>query len=433
MHLKTLAAVLLAASLPAPGHAADYFVHPAGDDHDAGTQSRPWRSLERASSAPLAPGDRLLLARGGAFTGTLTVSASGSPTSPITVGAYGSGAAPRLMNPFFAESFGRIIAVSGSHIVVENLYLYDTPTPAPDPLPVRWQDSVQHKNVTQLAALLVDKGAHHVVVRNNEFSNALVGVRVRGSDSLVTHNYFHDAGKITEQWGAIAIAIVGPDNEVSFNRVDNYGFYGGAYANDGAVVELDGEDPDYRARHIHIHHNVSHNVKGGFLEIAGKSDDVLIEHNVSDDVDKFVGGSNVRNIVIRNNTVLRTRLTHITHDADFPLRTVFWTFNDKGDDEFHVSANLFVLDATQRIYKGPEHKLGIVPRTRSGNQYYSANGVIATMLGLPLGADEVVAAPVFRDAARGDYRVRGQRGAGYAGAYAPDQPLWHAGLLPGAR
>lgn len=87
------------------------------------------------------------------------------------------------MNPYFAENYGRSIEVLGSQ---------------------------QHKNVTQLAALFVDKDASHVLIRNNEFSNAAVGVRVRGSHSVVTHNYFHDAAKITEQWGAIAIAIVGP-------------------------------------------------------------------------------------------------------------------------------------------------------------------------------------------------------------------------------
>ena len=306
-----------------------------------------------------------------------------------------------------------------------------SPTPTPDAQPTRWQDSAQHKNVTELAALFIDQNATHVTVVNNEFSNALVGVRVRGQHNLVTHNWFHDASKITEQWGAIAISIVGPHNEVSHNLVENYGFYGGAYVNDGAAVELDGEDPHYSAHHVHIHHNVSRNVKGGFLEIAGKSHDVLVEHNVSDDVDKFVGASNVRNIEIRHNTVLRTRLTHIPKEADFPLRTVFWTFNSKGDDEFHVHDNLFVLDASQRVYLGPQHTLGFIARTRGGNQYYSPNGDINTMLGQPMVAGETVAAPHFVNAAAGDYQLKGASTSGpWAGAYQPGKPQWKAGLLP---
>lgn len=435
---STLSTALLLPLLAAStAHAADYYLSANGDDANPGSKARPWRTLERASAAPLAPGDTLHLARGSAFLGTLKVRASGSAAAPIVVTAYGKGAAPRLMNPYFAENHGRIIEVAGSHVRIENLYLHDTPTPTPDAQPTRWQDSGQHKSVTQLAALFVDKDAAHVVIRNNEFSNAAVGVRVRGTHALVTHNYFHDAAKITEQWGAIAVSIVGPHNEVSHNLVENYGFYGGIYVNDGAVVELDGEDPDYRAHHIHIHHNVSRNVKGGFLEIAGKSHDVLVDHNVSDDVDKFVGASHVRNVEIRNNTVLRTRITRMPKEAEFPLATVFWTFNDKGDDEFHVSRNLFVVDAGQRLYKSASHPLGITPATRTGNQYYSVNGGIATVLGQPLAAGETVAKPDFVDAAAGDYRLKGAaRAAGaanYVGAYPPGQPRWKAGLLTPAR
>ncbi|MYN06736.1 hypothetical protein [Pseudoduganella aquatica] len=190
----------------------------------------------------------------------------------------------------------------------------------------------------------------------------------------------------------------------------------------------------FRDHHIHIHHNQSRNVKGGFLEIAvGRSNDVLIDHNVSDDVDKFVGASRVKNIEIRNNTVRRTRLPHIRKEAEFPLSTVFWSFNDKGDDEFHVSRNLFVVDASQRLCKGPDRKLGIAPRTREGNQYYSINGGMDTVLGQPLLPSETVAAPSFVNPAAGDYRLKGAPLAkDYVGAYPPGQPRWRAGLLRAA-
>lgn len=411
-------ACLIGALLPALAGATVYHVDQRGNDANPGSRALPWRSLARASAAPLAAGDRLLLARGSSFSGTLRIAASGSASAPIVVAASGSGPAPRLVNPYFAEHDGHAVEVEGSHVTVQDLFLADTPTPPPDPQPTRWQDSAQHKSVTRLAALFVGRDSKHVIIRNNEFAGALVGVRLRGSNSLVTHNYFHDAAKITEQWGAIAISVVGPHNEVSYNRIDNYGFYGGAYVNDGAAVELDGEDPDYRAHHIHIHHNVSRNVKGGFVEIAGASHDVLIEHNVSDDVDKFVGASQVRNVQIRHNTIMRLRLRHIPQNAAFPLATVFWTFNDKGDDEFEVSNNLFILDGNQRLYQGPDHKLGITPRQRFGNRYHSPNGDITRMLGQPLGADTVLPTGAFVDPARGDYRIKGRQAAAGASATA---------------
>lgn len=420
---------LALACAPNMAAAESYHVHAfAGSDEHPGTRAKPWKSIERVNRQSLRPGDGVYFARGTSYVGALTIRDSGTAGSPIVVGAYGRGAAPRLSNPFFSVSMGRIVDVSGSHVVIENLYLHDTPTPPPDNAPLRWQDAPQHKKVSDLGAIFVHKNAAHVTIRGNEFVNAVMGIRLRGSHSLVTHNYLHDAAKITEQWGAIAINIVGPHNEVAYNLVENYGFYGGTYVNDGAAVELDGEDPDYNAHHIRIHHNESRNVKGGFLEIAGKSNDVLVDHNVSDDVDKFVGASNVKRVEIRNNTVIRMRLPNFPAADFFPLGTVFWTFNDKGDDEFTVTDNVFYLDRLQRVYKSAEHKLGIVPVKRERNIYYTPNGDIAKMLGQPLGADEMTSAPGFASLERGDYRIGKRAGAGYQGAYRPGVPAWRAGL-----
>lgn len=420
--------LLLSLALPAMAQRHFHIDSASGSDDAAGTRASPWKTLERAARQSLQPGDRLLLARGTAYVGVLPVRDSGTAAAPIVIGAYGSGKAPRLSNPFFSVSSGRIIDIAGSHVVVENLYLFDTPTPPPDDPPLRWQDSPQHKKVSEMGAVFVHQGASNVVIRNNEFVNTAMGIRLRGSHSKVERNYLHDAAKITEQWGAIAINIVGPHNEVAYNLVENYGFYGGTYVNDGAAVELDGEDPTYDAHHIRIHHNVSRNVKGGFIEIAGKSNDVLIDHNVSDDVDKFVGASNVKNIEIRNNTVIRMRLPSFPAADFFPLGTVFWTFNDKGDDEFIVADNVFYLDAKQRLYKSAEHKLGITPLKRERNLYFTPNGDITTMLGQQRDASETVANPGFVNLAKGDYRMRKTTGTGYQGAYPPGQPMWKAGL-----
>ena len=430
--LKMIAAALCLASASLCAAQTGYFIDGAsGTDENPGTRARPWKTIERANKAVLKPGEGLYFARGTSYAGALRISQSGSAKQPIVVSSYGKGRAPRLSNPFFAWSMGRVIEVFGSHVVVENLYFHDTPTPPPDNPPIRWQDSPQHRNVTQLAALFVDRGARHVTVRNNEFVNTSVGVRVRGAYSKVLHNYFHDSSKITEQWGAIAVSIVGPYNEVAYNRMENIGFYGGAYVNDGAAVELDGEDPEYDAHDIHIHHNVSHNVKGGFLEIAGRSQNVLVEHNLSVDVDKFVGASNVRNVRILNNTVVRLSLPNFPQSDFFPLGTVFWTFNAKGDDEFEVSGNLFVLDGRQRLFKSADHPLGITPKTRRRNVYSTPNGDVPAMLGQPLGTEDTVAKVTFVDPALEDYRVRApaqQAGGGYAGAFAPGVAPWRAGL-----
>ncbi len=417
--------------------AADYHVDSTvGSDSNPGTRARPWKSIVRVNAQALRAGDRILFARNTSHVGPLKILASGTETAPIVVGAYGDGAAPRLMNPRFAVEYGRIVSVYGSHVVVEGLYLHDTPTPPPDNPPRVWTESPQHRLVTEMAAVFVDNNASHVTIRNNEFSNAGIGVRVRGSRSLVTHNYLHDASRITEQWGAIAIAVVGPDNEVSYNRIENYGFYGGSFADDGAAVELDGEDKAFDAHGIHIHHNLSRNTKGGFLEIAANAHDVTVDHNVSDDVEKFVGTNGIRNLRILNNTVIRTRLPDITEKDFWTFRTLFWAICWSGcegdrDRDVTISGNLFYLDPYHRIYMNPDNPHGFMSATHTGNLYWSPGGDAEAMLGQPLGAGEVIARPQFRDMANGNFSLHDARrkpDASYFGAYPPGEIPWNAGL-----
>ncbi|MCA1935497.1 MAG: right-handed parallel beta-helix repeat-containing protein [Asticcacaulis sp.] len=395
--------------LAGPVVAADYYVNgTSGNDAQPGTQAQPWRSLSRVNAQTLEPGDRILLARGTAFVGHLTIAQSGTEAKPIVVSAYGEGPAPKLMNPRFGLEFGRVVSVYGSYVTVENLYLYDGATPPPDEPPLPWKESHQHKLVTDMAGIYTDATTHHVTLQNNEFNNMPVGVRVRGANSLVKGNYFHDASRITEYWGAMAIVIVGPHNEVAHNRIENYGFYGGAYVNDGAAVELDGEDRFFDAHHTFVHHNLSRNTKGGFLEIAGNTHDVTIANNISDDVDKFVGTNGIRNLKIDGNIIVRTRIPDITDKDFWSLRAIFWSICWNGcagdrDAGVSITNNIFYLTAPHRIYLAPDNPHGFMSAKRSGNLYWSPDGDAAAMLGQPLGAGEAIADPGFKDLLNGEY------------------------------
>jgi len=343
--------------------------------------------------------------------------------------------APRLMNPRFQVEQGRIVSVYGSRVVVDGLYLYDTPTPPPDPKPTPWPQSAQHRAVTEMAAVFVDQGAHDVTVRNSEFSNAAIGIRLRGPRGVATHNYLHDAAKITEQWGAIAIAVVGPDSEVSYNRIENYGFYGGAFANDGAAVELDGEDAAFDGHGAHIHHNISRNTKGGFLEIAANSRDIIVDHNVSDDVDKFIGTNGMRNLRIENNTVIRRRLTDLGERDFWSFKAVFWAVCWNGcegdrDAGVTVARNIFHLDGAQRIYLSADNPRGFLSALHQDNVYWSPDGDVARIVGQPLERGELIADPRLTESAMGvfmpDRQIARPR-AGYFGAFEPGKRPWHAG------
>lgn len=100
MNAPTRILPLLAASLlvcPLAALAADYhFSTSSGDDNTGfGTESSPWKTIAKANTLNLEPGDRLLFKAGETFSGTilLTQEDSGTPTTPVVVGSYGTGRA----------------------------------------------------------------------------------------------------------------------------------------------------------------------------------------------------------------------------------------------------------------------------------------------------------------------------------------------------
>lgn len=273
-----------------------------------------------AQRLELSAGDRVEFPADAMVFGSMTVAASGTQAQPIVITTAAGGRRARLCNPDFTNDFGRVLDVRGSNVVIENLAFFDGPVPPPDKgLAV---DAVgdQHRSVPQLGAVFIDAGASRVVVRNCEFTACPIGIRVRGSDCQVVSNRLHDAGKITERWGAIAVAMTGSRIELAHNEIWNYGYLGGLFGGDGAAFEIDGEDPTAYPRPISdiaIHHNRSWAVKGGFIEVT-RCDvkGISLTDNYSDDQDKFAGFYQLADGVrIERNTIVRRRA---------PLTSVFW-------------------------------------------------------------------------------------------------------------
>ena len=98
MKRAALPSLVLATVLSAPAVlATDYYVDPAGDDAQAGTnQAAPWRSLDKVSATVFQPGDHVCFKRGGTWTGSLHPQGAGSSSAQITLGAYGEGAKPLI-------------------------------------------------------------------------------------------------------------------------------------------------------------------------------------------------------------------------------------------------------------------------------------------------------------------------------------------------
>ena len=93
---------LVSSGVPAFAVGTDYFINnQAGSNcNDSGphTQAHPWCSFAPINQIKvLAPGDQVLLARGGNWNEQLTLTGSGTATQPITLGAYGTGANPKIL------------------------------------------------------------------------------------------------------------------------------------------------------------------------------------------------------------------------------------------------------------------------------------------------------------------------------------------------
>lgn len=105
--VPALAAVLVCAGVgdaraglrgaePASASSRDFYVSPAGDDSNPGTNpSLPWRTLARVDAADLLPGDRVYLQGSARFDEPLSpyAGAAGTRRLPIVFGSYGRGRA----------------------------------------------------------------------------------------------------------------------------------------------------------------------------------------------------------------------------------------------------------------------------------------------------------------------------------------------------
>lgn len=78
--------------------AADYhFDASKGDDSAAGTSpDQAWRSLEKAQTIALKPGDSLLLKAGERWSGQIKLKGGGTPEAPVKIASYGEGSRPRI-------------------------------------------------------------------------------------------------------------------------------------------------------------------------------------------------------------------------------------------------------------------------------------------------------------------------------------------------
>ncbi|MDB4457483.1 hypothetical protein N9122_00745 [Akkermansiaceae bacterium] len=239
---------------------ADYYIDSVkGSDDNSGLSIRkPWKSHMKAESALLAAGDVVHFKRGSTFSGNIRISESGTVTKPIRLTSYGKGDLPKFTNPTTRDASGNAITLGGDYIIVENLHFHDTPGEHVSGMLI----------MTRLAALRIELGSDHCVIRNNEFIKTGQGIMSAGEHTLITKNYLDGPSYALwrtskSSWGPMAIHLNIGNQEVSFNTIKNFGTKDSPWGSDGGAIEID--CGKYHKKNIYIHHNYSEG-NAGFIE-----------------------------------------------------------------------------------------------------------------------------------------------------------------------
>jgi len=308
------ALILLSAAL----RATDYHVDAQrGDDANSGTRARKaWRSLEKASAAPLAPGDRLLLRAGGVWRGQLRVTARGTEKQPILVQAYGKGPRPRIEAGGLHED--ALLVRNAQYLSVSDLELTND---GPGEQPRRGAHVVADNCGELRGLVLSDLYIHEVRGTQKKKDNGGIIFRTLGEQTpsrfiglrlerniiwrvdrsgIAAQSYHHARTRwfpslnvvIRDNW----VGDVGGDGIVPWatdgaliehNIVQGANERAGSYnagiwpwATDNSVFRLNrasgvktlmdgqGFDSDYNSRNTLLEYNLSHDNEGGFLLVC---------------------------------------------------------------------------------------------------------------------------------------------------------------------
>ncbi len=260
---KRIVAIGLFAAYTAwmPAHATEYYLDCAGADARSGASpEQAWQSLAKAGGATLLPGDKLLLKRGCAWTGPLTLTASGTEGAPIHIGPYGIGADPEIHDGNPAN-----VTIKGDWIAIESLTVRSKPV-ATDP-------GCGDQPVGSRSGFTFAAGSSHNSVSHSLSAGHSMGVWLAAGSAhnrvlacVIKDNVsltVNDQANPDNDAGAFGILVNGDSNEVAYNTLqNNLAWCSYDYGTDGSSVEI------YNAKGNRIHHNRSLE-EGTFTELGG--------------------------------------------------------------------------------------------------------------------------------------------------------------------
>lgn len=350
--LVAAASLLASATVPvqatltassAQASATTYYVDSlAGDDANAGTsESAPFKSLKRANSLTLNPGDRLLLKGGSTWTGSLNVTGVGTETAPIIVGSYGQGRARINGN---ATVTNAVYVKNSQYLRVQDLEVTNSAAFTTSTNSIYRGIYVEAKDIGQINGIVIQNNYVHSVDgqgKSGGIGNGGIAVGVRGN-SVPT---WYSKLKITGN-------EVGDINAYGVSTFTTWCANCQIYPNETGIPtsELSAQRRAFDAPVISD--NYVHDTTGGGIT-PQYADNAVVEYNTVDRAASrqlVAGGGNVaiwwqgtNNILVQYNVVRRTGYTGLytslgavdaqAFDADMGTTNSTVQFNVTEDNE----------------------------------------------------------------------------------------------------
>ncbi|MCL1632720.1 right-handed parallel beta-helix repeat-containing protein [Sporolactobacillus sp. CPB3-1] len=321
--------------------AVTYYVDPSGDDRADGKSPRTaWKTLEKASSVSLHPGDRLLLKAGGVWNDeNLTVqNARGTRKRPILVGSYGKGKKPVINGNGGNWSWKRkeelaaVHVLNSAYITIENLEVTNLDG-----------TDVLKQSGKYLSGIIVenrDAGElSHVTVRNN------VVHQVNGKMS----------GGGNKDVGGIIISVTGNSVKSWYNNLNIIGndvydvCHEGIYMSSswgGRELVQAGTSGWVGSKNVLIRQNYVHHIAGDGIVIINTenalADYNLVDHAASEDWDYSSNPAHAalwmwdaNNVTIQFNEVSHTGQPEhdgMAFDFDYGTQNSLYQYNYSHDN-----------------------------------------------------------------------------------------------------
>jgi len=363
------------------------------DTNNGFSSSTAWKSMAKASAAPLKPGDKLLLKRNCIWTGPLNAGWNGTAMAPILISAYGTGNLPKVVNSYLSN-----VRITGSYLIIERIHTLMTTPPNPDPYCL-------NQPVAYKIGFGFSSGASHNILRNSVATNLSIGVSFTDDahDNQILYNTITDNNILwtqtsTSSAGAVGINLHGDNQEIARNvfarnkPICTYTGGGG-----GISIEL------YGATNSNIHHNVS--VGDQVFAELGSSPTLIARNNVfayNVHVSSFSGVHGPRFVITRGNgssfgPVYYTKLyNNIVYFTSASSKGV--TCDSCGPDILTLKNN--ILWASEPFYSN-------APIEESHNIFWSSNGSpLIHWYGSTMNAGSKVANPLFVDPAHGNFHLK---------------------------